>query len=362
MEQSLPNYVKVAPFIVFYLIHSMQVGSGLFGFQQIIAKEAGYDAWIMVIVTGILIHVSLWNIFEIVETVDGDLVSVHTFIWGNIFGKIISSIFIAYFIMLAITAIASFIEVVQIWMFPRFNKFLFTAMLLILVIFVVGGGLRTVGGVAFFGAIIPIIVYISFLYTLKYSTFQNLLPIFDHSLKEMAHAGYRMSLSYLGFETLLIYYPFINQPKKAKKWAHLGLIVTALLYTYVALLTFAFYAEEQLKIAIWPTLTMWKIVKLPLLERFEYVGIATWMFLILPNICLAIWASSRLFKRIFSMNMRTGVYISVIICLFILPLFNTTIKVEALKTFSANAGVIVTFCYMPILLLMVWIARRVKNK
>lgn len=363
MGQTLPNHVKVAPFIVFYLIHSMQVGIGLLGFQQVIAREAGYDAWIIVIVAGGIIHISLWMIFKIAETVNGDLVSAHTYVFGNILGKVISILFILYFILLAITAIRSYIEVIQVWMFPELSTTVFTIPLLILTIFIIGGGLKTVGGVAFFGAVFPIIIYLSLLYTAKYATFQNLLPIMDHSWKEMTMAGYRISLSYLGFEALLIYYPLIDRPEHSKKWAHLGLIVTALLYIYFTLFTFAYFSEGQLEFAIWPTLTMWKIVELPLLERFEYIGIAIWLFMILPNICIAIWASSRLFKRIFPvMRMRTGLYISTIICLFVTSFFKTTVQIERLKTIAAQIGFTITFGYIPLLLILLLIMKRVKNK
>lgn len=362
MGQTIPNHVKVAPFIVFYLIHSMQIGTGLLGFQRIITKQAGNDAWIMVIISGLLIHLSLALIYKTVETVNGDLVSVHTFIFGNIVGKTISTFFIVYFLLNAITVIRSYIEIVQVWMFPESRTTWFVFPLLLLIVYVINGGLKTVGGTAFMGAIIPIIIYITVLFTTEYANFQNLLPIMDHSFKEMMISGYRMSLSYIGFEALLIYYPFVNNPKKSKKWAHMGLLATTLLYTYFTLFTLAFFSRKQIEQSIWPTLTMWKVVEFPMIERFEYVGIATWLFMILPNICLGIWASSRIFKRTFPMKMRTGMYISVIICLLVTPLFKTTIQIEMLKTLTAQLGLGITFGYVPLLCILTLITKRVKNK
>ncbi|WP_432759418.1 hypothetical protein [Bacillus methanolicus] len=36
---------------------------------------------------------------------------------------------------------------------------------------------------------------------------------------------------------------------------------------------------------------------MPFVERLEYIGISSCLLIILPNICVAIWISSRLIKR-----------------------------------------------------------------
>ncbi|MBR8645717.1 GerAB/ArcD/ProY family transporter [[Brevibacterium] frigoritolerans] len=43
----------------FFLMPGMQIGVGVLGFERIIAKEAGQDAWISVLISGLIINVLL---------------------------------------------------------------------------------------------------------------------------------------------------------------------------------------------------------------------------------------------------------------------------------------------------------------
>ena len=57
MNSNVPESKKISPFLVFFLIHSMQSGVGILGFQRFIAKSAGYDAWMSIILSGLMIHI-----------------------------------------------------------------------------------------------------------------------------------------------------------------------------------------------------------------------------------------------------------------------------------------------------------------
>ena len=57
MEQSKRNDLLISPFLIMFIIHSNQVGVGILGFPRYIAAYAGNDAWIVVIITGVVFHV-----------------------------------------------------------------------------------------------------------------------------------------------------------------------------------------------------------------------------------------------------------------------------------------------------------------
>ena len=67
------------------------------GFQRIIAKAAGYDAWISIILSGLVIHIILWMMLKMLKIAGGDIITIHTFVLGEKIGKFISSFFILYF-------------------------------------------------------------------------------------------------------------------------------------------------------------------------------------------------------------------------------------------------------------------------
>jgi spore germination protein AB len=360
--QPIPERRKISPFLVFYLIHSVQVGVGVLGFQRVIAIHAGYDSWISIILAGGLTHILMFMMYRIVQMSDGDLASAHTFAFGKWIGKIFSFIFVLYFAALVVTIIRTYIEVVQVWMFPRMNTFLFSLLFLLLVIYIVKGGIRTIAGVSFFGLILPSYLLLTFGFTFQYADFRNILPIFDHSIMDILKSMKSMSLTYLGYESILLIYPFIKEGKASQKWAQWGLFASTVVYTFIGIISFAFFSEGQLKKTVWATLSMWKILELPFVERFEYIGIANWCLIILPNACIAIWCASRIVKRITPLKQSTSLIWLSLVCLSVLTLFPNREKVDMLNNILSQTGFYINFVYIPFLFVLILVIKRVKKK
>jgi len=361
MTQKVPDNKKISPSLVFFLIHAMQVGVGVLGFQRIIAKSAGYDAWISIIIAGLTVHIIVWMMYKMLKIADGDILAIHKYIVGKRFAKVLCSFFILYLVLQAMAILRNFIEIIQVWMFPHLHTFWFGLVFLLLVLYVVFGGFRTVTGVAFFSVLLPFYILFLFLYTVPYSDFTNMLPILDHSIKEILLSSRDMSFSIIGFESLLFFYPFIKNPEKSKKWAHLGIAYTNFAYLYLAIITFAYFPEAQLDKNIWPTLTLWKIIEMPFVERFEYIGIANWSLIILPNICIALWCVSRLTKQIYSVRQKRALPVLALLVLAGISLVVTREQINVITNITGKFGFYFNFAYVPILFIATLIAKKVKG-
>ncbi|WP_071393623.1 GerAB/ArcD/ProY family transporter [Bacillus tuaregi] len=362
MKVSIPENKKIAPFLVFFTVHAMQTGIGILGFTRIIAKNAGHDGWISIIVTGLVIQLIIWMIYKMAKVADGDILAIHSFILGKKLSKAICSLLIIYFCLLTVTVLRGFIEIVHVWMFPELSIFWFSVVFFILLNYIVNGGIRTVTGIAFFSVVLPFYIVLLFFITIPYSDFTNLLPILDHPVSDILRGSRDMSLTVLGFETILIFYPFIKSPEKSRKWASLGNLYTILLCLYIAILTFSYFSENQLQKNAWPLLTMWKIIKMPFVERFEYIGIANWCLIILPNACLAIWCASWLAKQIFSLRQKISVPALSVLCIIGTSLLLTREMVNILTDITAKIGLYFNFVYIPLLFLATIIAEKVKKR
>jgi spore germination protein AB len=362
MSLSIPERTKISYFFVFFLISSMQIGIGVLGFQRIIAKSAGYDAWISVLFAGLSIHIVIWVMYKLLETVNGDLVSAHIYVLGKKLGKLVSLFFAFYFLTLSIAVLRTFIEIIQVWMFPDINIFWFSFVFLLLIVYCNFGGFRTIAGIAFFGTVLPSYLTLMFGFALPFSNFENLLPIFDHKITELLSASFDMSLTYLGYETLLLFYPYIKSPEKSKKWAHLAILSTTLVYTILTILTFGFFSEGQLEHTVWASLSMWKIVQLPFVERFEYIGIANWNLVILPNLCIAIWGASRILKRTVHLKQKYGVLMISTLCLVGVNLFESRSQINMLNDMTGRIGFYFNYIYLPFLLAAILVVKKVKKK
>jgi spore germination protein (amino acid permease) len=361
MDKPIKEQYLVSGFLALFLIHGMQVGVGVLGFQRTVVKSAGYDGWISVLLAGGVIHLIIACMYILLKRANGDLITIHRQIFGKWIGNLLSFFMCIYFVALATNVLRAYIEIVQVWVFDDLPTWSMAFVASVFFYYVVSGGFRPVVGLAFLGVIIPITLVPMLLLPLEFAKFINMLPIFKHSFAELALGAKDTTLSFLGIELLLIYYPFLKNRELTQKWAQFGAGITSMAYTIIMVVSLAFYSEEQLNKTIWPTLTLFKVVQLPFLERFEYFGISMWMFLIAPNIALAIWAASRCAKRAFKINQRLALAIAVITMAVVTILLPTRQEVNLYSKWVGEIGFYFVFVYIPVLVILQTIVLKVRR-
>jgi spore germination protein (amino acid permease) len=358
----MPEVFLVSPYFVFFLVHSVQIGVGILGFQQSLVSVAGNDSWIAVIIAGIPVHVVIWIIFQLMNRAEMDLIDINKFVFGKWLGSFFSLIWMFYFLSVGFTVLYSYFEVIHVWMFPEVNTVLLSILFGILIVYTVLGGFRTVAGVCFLGVLIPAYLIFTFLFPIPYTEILSLFPIWNHGIKDMFLASQQMILSYLGFSTLLMYYPFIKEAKTSHKWAQMGALITLLTYLLITIISLSYFSEEQLVKQNWATLTLWKIVEMPVVERFEYIGIASWALIILPNVCLLFWASTRGLKKILGVNQKYTLFGFVLLMIILSTFFQKREQVALLGSWTTKVGLYSEFGFVPLLFLLYLVVSKVRGK
>jgi hypothetical protein len=123
------------------------------------------------------------------------------------------------------------------------------------------------------------------------------LPLLDITPFKLLNAVLASSHSVGGYEVLLVFYPFIQNKKKALKVMSAGIWFTIVIYLYITLIAFGFYSQGQIQSLIVPTVDMMQIVQLPMIERTEHIGIAAWSLLVVSTAASYIWAGGRYFRN-----------------------------------------------------------------
>lgn len=361
MQSTVEERFQVSPYLVFFLIHSIQIGVGVLSFQAEIVKWAGNDAWSSILLSGLAIHVLIWMMYKILNKEKTDIISINQKLFGKWLGNFFTISLLLYFLLISIVIIRVYFEVIQVWMFPRVSLLSMCIIFLPLIYYIVEGGFRVVTGICFFGVVLPLYLLLTLLFPLEFAHYDNLLPVLTHSLTEILLSSKHMTLSYIGFSTLFIYYPYIREPEKSQKWAHFGVAFSTFIYFITFIVTIIFYSEEQLKTNLWPTLGLWKIIKMPFVERFEYIGISSWALVILPNITLSIWAFMRGVKRVFKLKQRKTLLFSLFVMIIIIPLIKGHNQIQILSNCLSYAGYIVFFGYIPLIFIIHFIYSKVKK-
>ncbi|WP_187119040.1 GerAB/ArcD/ProY family transporter [Bacillus marasmi] len=363
MNSKVKENKQVSPYLLFFLIHAPQTGVSVLKFQSDLIKVAGHNAWLSLMAFGLILHVILFMMLYVLkQSRTGDILTFHQDVFGKFFGGIINMILASYFSIASLFTLYTYIEILQIWVFDGIANWEYALLLSVLVFYIVAGGFRVVTGIAFWGVVIPSFLVLSFLYLLNYIEVSYISPLVQGRLQDYFKTTHVVAPMYLGFETVLVYFSFIKDKKKAKKWGHLGLLSTTILYTFLAMFSFMFFSRGKLERLEWPTLTMIKMIQLPFLERFEFIFIFTWLLVVMPVICIYLWSAIRCIKWTIPKLKSTYIMLGLLVIFFIVNIqFLDITYASFMEKLVLYFGLIFLFCYVPILFLIAIVRNKFKS-
>ncbi|MCM3093009.1 MULTISPECIES: GerAB/ArcD/ProY family transporter [unclassified Cytobacillus] len=365
MTVKVEKQFQVSAFFTFFLIHSSQTGIGILNFQSQVIKHAEQDAWISLIITWVTTQIILYIIFKLLGGGTNDLVAIHQYCFGKAVGGIMSVLALVYFWLASLTVLRAYIEVIQIWVYPSIKTWQLCFVFGLTFYYIISSGFRSLTGFSFWGVILPFFLFFLIYFPLMHANYIYLLPAFSHSLSELFLSSKGYALLFLGFEWILMYYPFLRSSnnRDISKWAYLGNIYTLIVYLIITIISFLYFNQEVLQHLPWPTLMMVKIVKFSFLERFEYVFIFIWLLVIISPICISLWACTRIVKRTFSIPPKATLLVLLFAQMIVSVYLQEFKSIDYLANFTSNAGIGFVYVYLPLLLTIKWIKSQfMKNR
>ncbi len=194
-------------------------------------------------------------------------------------------------------------------------------------------------------------------FPLKYSVAESLLPILENDVHSILKGAHSMTFTIIGFEILNVIYPFVKDKQNVRKPVHLGLLFSTFIYLSVMMVSITYYSEGKLLKTIWATLTLFSFISFPFVERFEFIAVCFWMLIIIPNMCLYLWAAYRGVIRFVNIRGTTFVWLFSFFAFIATIIVQTRIQINTLNTVFGHAAFYVIFVY-PILL---WILAILKK-
>ncbi|TVY05583.1 GerAB/ArcD/ProY family transporter [Paenibacillus cremeus] len=363
---SVQNSVKennlISGFFVFFLLNASQTGVGGIAAENRIYKDSGNDAWISVLIMGLSLHLIIWMIFKMLGNPAKDVIDLHQMIFGRFLGNAVSLLMIGYYFISALYVFRIYIDVLQSWIFPTLTTWEFTVVLLCLMYYLVSGGFRVLTGLAFFAVGTSVLVYLLIYYPIRFGNISHLMPVNHHSAADLLKSSKISYGMFIGFEALLVYFPFIKSAEKNARWAHLGLLLNTLQFTATIVSTLMYFSQGLLKNTLYQTIVVTKIIEFQFLERFEYVFIFSWLIIIIPSLCLSIWSCIRIIKRVTHIKPRISLALILLTFFIVVVQFNDRVKVNELSSFVAEIGFYFVFAYIPLLFILYLIRSMKKAK
>ncbi|RYM02133.1 spore gernimation protein [Sporolactobacillus sp. THM7-7] len=365
MSQKISEANKISPIGAFFLPHSMELGVGALSIHRIVSQYSGHDAWIPVLLFGLSTVGLMWMAFRLLEKErangGSDIFSINQRFFGRWLGGAMNVIPLIYLALFGFVLLRSYIQILQIWIFPQLPTWGYVIIYCLMVWYIVIGGIRTVTGISLLSFFFMLPVFFTFLTSVRGAHYANILPMFDHGPVEILKGFKACTHSYLGCPMVFFFYPFLKRPERAEKWSYFSLLLMTYTYVTMMILGLLYFSQGEIKTLVWPTMSYWKTF-VPILDSVDVFFVIYWLWILLPSTCFAAWALSRGMKRVFYLKQKHALVFVLIGFICASEWVRDAREINWLTKVFAELGFYTFFVYIPFLFVYQWIFYKVRRK
>ena len=125
----------------------------------------------------------LWIMFFILNQYENaDIFGILVDLFGKWFGKLLGTVYLLFFAAELLSVLLTYVEIVQVFIYPSMPFFVMGLLLLILVVYTVLGGIRVVVGVAFLFSFLSLWTLLLLYDPITRMEIAHFQPMFDASI------------------------------------------------------------------------------------------------------------------------------------------------------------------------------------
>ena len=361
------NKIKISSLQLGILIVVTIMGVGILAVPRIVVQDVGSDGWLLILIGGgfsliaaMIIH-ALGSRFPNKQFFDYT-----TELIGKPLASIVVIVYTLYFIPICAFIIRIFGEVLKMYLLPRTPIEVIIITFLLALAYLIRQGLEAI--VRFY-EIMLFLMIIPFLLSLLAGTYKadytNLLPVFQSSPLDMMKSSLQLFLSFLGFESALLFIPYVADHKNTKKSMIIAISFVTVIYLFTTMLVISTFGVDETGQLIWPLMSYVKAIEVPgsFIEQLEGIIMTIWVFFAYTT------SSTLYFSGSITLSKLTGVKDYRVYVMLILPIIyilallpgNIAEVYDWDSRVSIYLGATVAFI-IPLLLLVVSILRKKGEK
>ena len=279
MNKYQQNQITLMQYI--YLISGIQLGVSLLYMPQILAKGAGTDGWISIIIGwAIAVCISIIIIQVMKKHPESTLIDILPRYFGKWLGSFIIIIYGLYFGFIAYLVIERTLLYTKLWSLQQTPAYFILFMLLIPTYLIGRKGIRITGRYA--ELVYFLFFWMGFIYLvpLKEAHWLHLLPVIKEGWQPILATVKTTLYSFAGFESAFFLYPFLAE----KNLAALGILaantVSMMVYLLVTLVCFLFFSPDEISQYYDPSIQVLKVIEFGFLERFDICMFMAYIFIL----------------------------------------------------------------------------------
>jgi spore germination protein (amino acid permease) len=262
------------------LVTGIQVSVGFLALPRALAEEVGTDGWISLILGWLVAVAASLIIVQVMKrSPDGTLLELLTTYmgrWAGIAGAVVLAL---YFFYIGYSCLVYSVLVAKVWLMPQTPAPVIMLLLLIPTGVIARGGLRIVARYAEVVFILSLWIPFAYLLPLKDAHWLHLIPLFKEGWQPVLSAVPTTFYFFAGFATTFIWYPFLQDKRKASAAILISNSLTTLIFLFITLVCFVYFSPDRITEFSEPAITVLKIIEFKFIERIELLFIAFYLFI-----------------------------------------------------------------------------------
>ncbi|GGA23225.1 germination protein GerB [Psychrobacillus lasiicapitis] len=341
---------------VVFLIQNIMIGTGMLSLPQDLSSM-GYSLALYPLLFGVVASLNLWPMIWICSQYKNEnIFGINEKLLGKWIGKSFNLFIVVHLTFFIAGIIDDYMNLIQTTALPEQSTTIPILFFLVVAIYIVNGGIKSIARfcmMAFF-LTLPLLYFLR--WAIEKGDLSHLLPLFNFNKSEAFEAFRKGYLSILGYELIMVYFPYIANQKKAYKHALIGVWISIILCFVVTTVSVMYYSEWQLEHVTYSVLHLFKAGELTYIERIDIIGITIWVFLVLTTITGYLWCAKKGIDSFRSKKKISHVYVITIAIYIILSMpFSKEVKE---KIFEAAFQTSYLMLCWPIFLIVVHLLRK----
>ncbi|MDP5276766.1 GerAB/ArcD/ProY family transporter [Chengkuizengella axinellae] len=356
---------KLHPFQITVLIYMIQSGVTIFSLPRITADAFGTNGWIGILIVSLYSMINILFIAMVFHYGDGRSIF-------KIFEDMLPKILLRPFFLclallwciLGILIGKDFALLFQMLYLPDLSPSVYILIMLIFVFMLVSKGIYQIGKTTIIFFFMTIWTIFLMLYFISEFEFDRLTPFIFKGDKQLFTQGLEVINAFLGYEIVILMFPYIAKSKSSIKAFFYGnLITTFIIYLPLCFICFGVLSFDQLKNETFPVLTLFEYFQFPFIERIESFVFSLFSLKVLITVVMFYWASDEVFRyavpKIKSSKISILILIMISFLISLIP--DYLLDVEAWLNWLGRAEAVIALG-LPLSLLFILAITKIKRK
>src|SRR5690554_4729012 len=277
----------------FAVLICLTLGGGIITLPRTVAEVAGRDAWLSLLIAGVFtwgLAVLIWLLCR--KFPNRTLPEFCILVLGKPLGILVSVLYALYAFTAAGESLRIFVELIKTWVLIWTPASVFVLAILVTAVYINRLGATTLARLMEIITLLTVFVLLIWLVPVGEINFLNLRPVGTEGLVAIAKGGQESIFAFLGFDVMLVLFPFIRNRKNILRVTLLALTVVTLLYAGNVILTHGVLGVEHTLLQQWPLMNYLRVGSLPFIQRVDTIVLFFWTAQILAVVAIQYFAGT----------------------------------------------------------------------